>query len=165
MYTFWHPTSPPAVLPLHHQMPAEVNLMTFNSASKDLISFVNTLLYCMRRNLTCPHLPRYTVFTGSTARAVATRSSALCLRPLTMSSPSIFPTTKIRLPWERPGETFIILRAHRPSETDKEFPRESNLLGRQNPRAPTAQKESLRWELRWRWLVSPVQRTRRIRRT
>lgn len=50
-----------------------------------------------------PHLPRYTVLTGSTARAVATRSSALCRRPLTMSRPSIFPTTKIRLPYTKQG--------------------------------------------------------------
>lgn len=45
------------------------------------------------------YLPLYTNFMGSTANAVATTSSALCLRPLTTISPSIFPTTNTRLSW------------------------------------------------------------------
>lgn len=45
------------------------------------------------------YLPLYTNFIGSTASAVATTSSALCLRPLTTISPSIFPTTNTRLSW------------------------------------------------------------------
>lgn len=44
------------------------------------------------------HLPLYTNFMGSTASAVATMSSALCLRPLTTMSPSILPTTNTRPP-------------------------------------------------------------------
>lgn len=44
------------------------------------------------------HLPLYTNFIGSTANAVATMSSALCLRPLTMMSPSILPVMKMRPP-------------------------------------------------------------------
>ncbi len=51
-----------------------------------------------------PHLPLYTVLTGSTASAVATRSSALWRRPLTISKPSFFPTTNIKLPyWRKTG--------------------------------------------------------------
>ncbi|KAF3860389.1 hypothetical protein F7725_000644 [Dissostichus mawsoni] len=45
------------------------------------------------------------VLTGSTASAVATRSSALWRRPLTISSPSNFPTTNTRLPCGANGFT------------------------------------------------------------
>lgn len=78
--------------------------------------------YAMRPTTCCsPHLPRYTVLTGSTARAVATRSSALCLRPLTMRRPSIFPTTKIKLPYTKEGAqrgALYILRAQSLSKTE-----------------------------------------------
>lgn len=46
----------------------------------------------------CSHLPLYTNFMGSTASAVATISSALCLRPLTTIRPSIFPDTNTSPP-------------------------------------------------------------------
>lgn len=56
-----------------------------------------------------PHLPLYTVLTGSTASAVATRSSALWRRPLTISKPSFLPTTNIRLPCGRKRDEKIDL--------------------------------------------------------
>ncbi len=51
----------------------------------------------VKSKLHLSYLPLYTNFMGSTASAVATTSSALCLRPLTTISPSIFPTTNTRL--------------------------------------------------------------------
>lgn len=69
------------------------------------------------------YLPLYTNFMGSTASAVATTSSALCLRPLTTISPSILPTTNTRLSWRdthgtkhptltrfQPGKRFVMFK-------------------------------------------------------
>lgn len=87
------------------------------------------------------YLPRYTVLTGSTARAVATRSSALCLRPLTMSRPSIFPTTKIRLPCDEGGggDTWMRFSArYHPRRHACDEP--PVLTGPTNPRSPERTK-------------------------
>lgn len=54
------------------------------------------------------YLPLYTNFMGSTASAVATTSSALCLLPLTTISPSILPTTNTRLSWWGRQSTFCL---------------------------------------------------------
>lgn len=109
------------------------------------IIFVSTQ-FLYRISWCSPHRPRYTVLTGSTARAVATRSSALCLRPLTMSSPSIFPTTKIRLPYEKQGvrDTSEPLRQRDQDALQEElklpqmlcFNRKILLTGPTNPKSP-----------------------------
>lgn len=106
------------VSPVPPDVSSDMLVLTLDPRSS---AFLST--YLVYAEIWCsPHLPRYTVFTGSTARAVATRSSALCLRPLTMTRPSIFPTTKIRLPYTKQGThrgDHYALSVHIDSKTER----------------------------------------------
>lgn len=161
-----------AVLRFYHQMSVLTHQCT-PPGGKLIILYLS--IHFVYRIMTCSsHLPRYTVLTGSTARAVATRSSALCLRPLTMSRPSILPTTKIRLPYTK-QRTHTGLGGHYPlsiqthlkeweqngllkgssSHSCSTVMRQADLLGQQTPGVLTAQMESLLWERRLHSQGSP----------